>query len=155
MQRWQLKKKYLFVDALRHKKPENDTYDIDLRKPQDIPYAHVMDKRNQPDDDSDSPSPYVALNSGAGFIARFIVQGVDTDDLLPQILVSEYGISLQQAKGEVNAVLNMLAGCLRPRKYQRVYEPPALIKQDVHATGKYLLDFKVNFFGIGFIKGPL
>jgi hypothetical protein len=155
MQRWQLKKKYLFVDALKHKKPQTDDYTTELRKPQDIPYAHVLDKSNSPDDNGPAPSPYVAINSGAGFIARFIVQGVDTDELLPQILVSEYGIPLQQAKDEVNAVLTMLKDCLRGRKHQRDHEPPALIKKDVHPTGKYDLDYKVNFFGIGFLKGPL
>lgn len=155
MQRWQLKKKCLFVDAMKHKKPQIDDYTVENRKPQDIPYAHVLDKRNSPDDDGPAPSPYVALNSGAGFIPRFIVQGVDTDDLLPQILVSEYGMPLQQAKDEVNTVLNMLADCLRPRKYQRDHEPPAIVKKDIHPSGEYLLDFKVNFFGIGFIKGPL
>jgi hypothetical protein len=153
MQRWQLKKKYLFVDALIPRKPQNDDYSIDQRKPQDIPYAHVLDKSNSPN--GPAPSPYVALNSGAGFIARFIVQGVDTDDLLPQILVSEYNIPLQQAKNEVNAVLNLLAGCLRKRQHQRDYEPPALITKDIHPTGQYDLDFKVNFFGIGVLKGPL
>ena len=154
MTRWQLKKKYLFVDALAPKKPGNDDYD-GSRKPESIPHAHVMDKRTTPDDDSAAPSPYLALNPGAGFIARFIVQGVDTDDILPQILVSEYGIPLPQAKKEVKDVLTLLTDCLRPRAHKRQHQAPAVAKQGVHDTGQYQLDFKVNWFGTGVLKGPL
>ena len=135
MNRWQLKKKYLFVDALVFKKPENDDYSSAKREPDSIPHAHVMDKTKSPDDNSPNPSPYLALNPGAGFIARFIIQGVDTDDLLPQILVSEYGITLQQAKQEVQGVLGMLNAYLRPRVYKRPHENPSIEKQDIHRHG--------------------
>jgi hypothetical protein len=155
MKRWQLKKKYLFVDAQVFQKPGNDDYTTATRVPASIPYAHVMDKMASPDNNGPAPSPYLALNPGAGFIARFIIQGVDTDDLLPQILVSEYGLTLQQAKDEVGKVLGMLNAYLRPRVYNRPHQDPAVEKQDVHATGQYDLDFRVNWFGAGVIKGPL
>ena len=156
MKRWQLKKKYLFVEALRYKKPGDDDYHIDRREPNEIPYAHVMDKSSTPPNDGPAPSPYLALNSGAGFITRFIVQGVDTDDILPQILVSEYGIPLAQARIEVQSVLTMLEKYLRARHYQRDYQLPAVVREGVHPTGQYGLDFSVNWFGTGgLLKGPL
>jgi hypothetical protein len=39
--------------------------------------------------------------------------------------------------------------------YKRPHENPGIEKQDIHDTGQYPLDFKVNWFGIGVIKGPL
>jgi hypothetical protein len=155
--RWQLKKKYVFVDALLYQKPEDDQYG-GKKKPDSIPYAHVMDKTKSPSDNSPSPTPYLALNPGAGFIGRFIIQGVDTDELLPQILISEYEhehITLPQAKADVNAVLELMKPYLRPRSHQRKHEAPAKVKDDIDPTGQYPLDFKVNWLGTGFIKGPL
>ncbi len=130
MPRYELIEKCLFVDAYYL-----DNLDINkpLRNPPAIspmpgdpagaataqvtpasssPKAHVMDKRS-------SPAKYLALNDVAGFIARFIVQGVDTDLYLPQIIVSEYGISPDQAKNDIKNVLDWLLPYLKSRTKQQ------------------------------------
>jgi hypothetical protein len=148
MARYQLKPFCVFVDA----------YDIDnvfdrpnpdRSKPNtDIPFAHVMNKTTM-------PASYVTLNDGAAFIARFITMGVGTD-LIPQILISEYGMQLPQAKDEVAAVLNLLyPKYLLNRTYARTHVNPASLGEDKHPTGDYQLDFKVNILGGGVLKGPL
>jgi hypothetical protein len=106
MPRFQLKPKCLFVDALVHKKPVDGDYHL--------PFPHIMDGRS-------SPAKYLALNDTAGFVAHFIVQGVDTDKLLPQIVQSEYGISLANAAKEVENVKTTLMDYLDPRSYQSAY----------------------------------
>ncbi len=156
MARYQLKKRCLFVDAIKHKKPEDEDYDIDKREPQEIPYAHVMHVKD--DSGSETSATYLPLNNMAGFITRFIVQGVDTDDLLPKIIQSEYGISQDQATKDVTAIEKMLkgGGFIIERKHKRNREDPLQHPgTGGNHPGKYSLDFKVNFFGAGFLKGPL
>lgn len=109
MPRFQLKPKCLFVDALVHKKPEAGDYHP--------PFPHIMDGRT-------SPPEYSGLNDTAGLIAHFIVEGVDTDTLLPQIVQSEYGITLEEAKQEVEKVKNDLMPYLEPRSYRRPHHEP-------------------------------
>ncbi len=75
-------------------------------------------------DGRDSPAKQLALNDTAGFIAHFMVQGVDTDKLLPQIMQSEYGIPLEEAAQEVEKVKNTLMPYLEPRSYQRPHHKP-------------------------------
>ncbi len=147
MPRFQMKPKCLFVDALTHKKPEDGDYDTAVRKPDDLPFPLVMDQRV-------SPAKYLALNDTGGLIARFIVQGVDTDKLLPQIIQSEYGISLTEATKEVESVKSTLMPYLQPRTHQRAHQQPQVHKTGDH-PGKFPLDFSVNFMGAAVLKGPL
>lgn len=147
MPRFQMKPKCLFVDALTHKKPEEGDYNIDVRKPDDLSFPLVMDHRS-------SPAKYLALNDTAGFVARFIMQGVDTDKLLPQIIQSEYGISLTDATQEVENVKTILMPYLDPRSHQRAHQKPQVHHTGDH-PGKFPLDFSVNFLGPVFIKGPI
>ena len=110
MPRYQLKDKCLFVDA--------QDLAAGTRYPEVIPFAHILDKS--------TTATYLKLNDTAGFIARFIVIGVDTD-LIPQIILSEYGGTLPRlfecqyakvvsgAKNAVKAVVEMLKPYLTTR----------------------------------------
>jgi hypothetical protein len=109
MPRFQLKPKCLFVDDLVHKKPEDGDYHP--------PFPHIMDLRT-------SPPEYSGLNHTAGLIAHFIVEGVDTDTLLPQIVQSEYGITLEEAAQEVEKVKTLLMSYLEPRSFKRPHHEP-------------------------------
>lgn len=165
MPRYQLKKRCLFVDAFKPKNPENNDHDVDQRKPDGphpIPYAHVMHVK----DDSGNPNSaeYLTLNDAAGFITRFIVQRVDTDNLLPEIIASEYGISPGQAKTEIQKVIGMLEPkyitniTANPQQaYKRKHGAPGPGSPDTGGNhpGKYDLDYRVNFLGVCFFKGPL
>jgi hypothetical protein len=148
MPRYRLKDKCLFVDADVYdeaaKKPKKD------KKPGDIPHAHILDKR-----DETKPVPFLALNDEAGFIARFIVMGVETD-LIPDILKSEYppGAVADPVK-DVKDVLAMINPYLELRSPTEPYTGPQKLAEGKHQTGKYALDFGVNWFGTGWIKGPL
>jgi len=139
MPRYKLKDKCLFVDAKNRETNE--------RKPDVIPFAHVMDKTN-------SPANYLKLNDTAGFIARFIVFGVDTD-IIPQILRSEFGGDVEHHQAEVSAVVEMLKNYLvklRPILRKKRYIGPKSLGED-RLEGGYPLDFKVNWFATGWIKG--
>jgi hypothetical protein len=138
MPRYQLKDRCLFVDAKHHEK--------NARHPIEIPFAHVMDKRTK-------DVTYLKLNDAAGFIARFIVQGVDTA-LISQILRSEYGTKVKDPDAEVKAVVELLDPYLMPREYHRPYQAPKDHGVAKH-SGKYSLNFRVNWFPIGGYKVPL
>jgi len=146
MAKYQLKPKCLFLDAKVYDDNgipiENAKIDNDLDGP------HVMDT-------STSPATYLLLNDAAAFIARFIVLGVDTD-FIPQLLVSEYAPTVvEKPKDQVAAVVAMLKPkYLMDRYYPRKYDTPKKGKDGNH-QGKYPLDFKVNFFGVGAVKGPI
>jgi hypothetical protein len=147
MARYQLKNKCLFVDAKVY--DDNSGLPTKNAKIDDVILAnpHVMDT-------STSPATYLPLNDAAAFIARFIVLGVDTD-LIPQILTSEYGSAVKNPGKEVADVLAMLfPKYMVNRTYARAYDAPKKGNEGTH-PGKYLLDFKVNFFGVGAVKGPL
>jgi hypothetical protein len=148
MPRFQLKDKCLFVDA--------SAYDESNHKPGHkikcdvIDSAHILDQRVD-------PPAYLMLNSGAAFITRFIVLGVDTINVIPQILQSEYSGSGAIYAKEVSDVVQMLSDYIETRTYQRPHETPANLGAGRQAPGKrgYPLDFKVNWFGGGVFKGPL
>jgi len=94
------------------------------------------------------------LNDTAGFITRFIVFGVDTD-LIPQILSSEFGGDVVDHQAEVSKVVEMLKGYLLklpPTLEKKTYEEPKSLGVD-GLTGGYDLDFRVNWFPTGWIKG--
>jgi hypothetical protein len=150
MPRYKLKDKCLFVDA--------QDLAAGIRYPEVIPFAHILDKNT---------ATYLKLNDTAGFIARFIVIGVDTD-LIPQIILSEYGGTLPRlfegqygkvvagAKNAVKAVVEMLKPYLTartPRDSNRHYEPPKNLGVESHEGG-YTLDFSVNFVGTTCCKIP-
>jgi hypothetical protein len=140
MARYKMKDKCLFVDAFDLK--ENK------RKPDVIPFAHVLDQTNSP------ANKYLRLNDTAGFITRFIVLGVDTD-LIPQILSSEFGGAASEHQAEVDTVVAMLQGYLQklpPISQKKTYEGPKSLGVDSHTDG-YDLDFRVNWFPTGWIKG--
>jgi hypothetical protein len=146
MPRYQLKDKCLFVDAMVY--DEKNRKPTLKKKPDDISLAHVMDKSKEPND-----ADYLALNDAAAFIARFIVMGVDTKDI-PEILKSEYGSKVTDPAAEVKAVVALLKDYLEPRTFARPYEAPKKEGGGKH-SGKYDLDFRVNWFGTGGFKGPL
>jgi len=148
MARYQLKPHCVFVDAFDLDQVTDPIVPHREKPNTDIPFAHVMDK-------STMPAPYVTLNDGAAFITRFIILGVDTG-MIPQILISEYGMQLPQAKDEVAAVLKLLyPQYLVDRTYTRTYVKPGKLVEGKHPTGNYPLDFKVNFLGGGVLKTPI
>jgi hypothetical protein len=138
--RYQLKSKCLFVDAV-----DRDS-NSPGRKPDDIKHAHVMDTNKKSEN-------CLKLNDMAGFIARFVVQGVDVD-VIPQILLSEYDYTQATTtpKDDVDKVVSMLyPDFVKKRAHKREYETPEPRGKMSH-HGKYDLDFKVNWFGTGCCK---
>jgi hypothetical protein len=153
MPRYKLKAKCLFVDAKDLDDPKTPK-----RHPIEIPFAHILDK---------SEGSCLKLNDTAGFIARFIVLGVDTD-LIPQIIYSEYGGTKpqptekqnSQSQTEIKNAVDFVVGKLMPYLETRTladcprpYESANDYGVDKHA-GKYKLDFSVNFVGTGIVKIP-
>ncbi len=152
--RYQLIDKCLFVDAM--------DYDTRVRHPKELPFAHVLDQRKW-------PNTYLQLSDSAGYIARFIAMGVDTD-LIPLILRSEYRPNMGKQvdsidfAAEVQAVVNMLQPYLKEREHAREYYSSHPSKQFneaqyVDQAGNpikgYALDFSVNGFPIGCCKIPV
>jgi hypothetical protein len=140
MARYKMKDRFLFVDAYDFKDNK--------RKPDAIPFAHVLDQTNSP------ANKYLKLNDTAGFITRFIVFGVDTD-LIPQILSSEFGGAAAEHQAEVDTVVAMLQDYLQklpPVTQKKSYAGPESLGVD-KLTGGYDLDFRVNWFPTGWIKG--
>jgi hypothetical protein len=148
MPRYQLANKCLFLDAKE--------LGSNNRVPKELPFPHILDQRT-------TPTTYLKLSDGASFIARFIVQGVDTK-LIPEIVSSEYGSQVKDPATDVQDVLNMLMPYLDKRGPQGPYEAPqppdknhpedpykALKGEHVDSKGKplvgYMLDFSVNWFG--------
>jgi hypothetical protein len=159
MPRYQLNTRCLFVDAFRSKDPENDDHDPAEKKPVDLPCAHVMHVKN--DHGNHDSAEYVSLNDTAAFITRFIVLRVDTDTVLPKIVESEYGLAPADAAAEVGKVVDMLKPKyiheIPKKTYHRKHEPPGpdpSFPGGKH-KGKYDLDFRTNFLGVSFMKGPL
>jgi hypothetical protein len=134
--RYEMENKCAFVDAA-------EEHDHKKKKPKDIQSAHVMDQRP-------GTAKVLKLNDTAGFIARFIVQGVDID-VIPQILTSEYGSTITNPKGEVDKVLAMLKPYVKKRSGTNQYSA-AQAGTASDYTGTYELDFKINWFAIGWIK---
>jgi hypothetical protein len=169
MARWKLKEGCLFVDAFHLEKSQGK--EIKYRADQIIKYPHIMDKREtgKEEDDNDDNTvsyPCTLFNDLDGFIAGFIVMGVDTD-LIPQIVASEYEMDELAADKEVKATLQVM----RHYDYLVEQEPPskrhleamALKKEEAMAegkefdqafeedrryfSGKYDLNFNVNPVG--------
>jgi len=137
--RYQLKEKCLFVDAVTR------DGDDPGRKPKDIKHAHVMDTNKKSNN-------CLKLNDMAGFIARFIVQGVDVD-VIPQILLSQFDYTKAGTtpKADVDKVVLLLGDFVETRTDTGEYETPKANGKMSH-NGKYDLDFKVNWFGTGCCK---
>jgi hypothetical protein len=143
MARYQLKAGCIFVDA-QHEQGN--------RKPDDYPFPHVFNQNTH---------DYVAFNDTAGFIARFITLGVDTE-VIPQILSSEYGAMVANPRAAVDTVYNLMKDYLKPRQHQLAgkyadpgnYQPPPPIHLGPKHTGKLTLDFSTNPIGISYIKVP-
>jgi len=141
MARYKLKADCIFVDA-------NDPKDKKNKKPDENPYPHVFNQITK---------TYVALNDAAGFIARFIVLGVDTN-AIPQILVSEYGSSaVANPQGAVDKVYAMMKDYLENRPAGSYgdpgyYQPPVQLPPKHSGTLK--LNFSTNPVGIVNLKTP-
>jgi hypothetical protein len=136
--RYEMKPQCLFVDAA-------EEHDHSKKKPDTIKAAHIMEKT------SGGKWKVLKLNDAAGFIARFIVQGVDID-LIPLILRSEYGSSIQNPAAEVQKVLDILDPYLKKRTGVRAFGNPESFPPPVDFTEPYDLNFKPNWFAIGWIK---
>lgn len=156
MPRYELKKNCMFVDAYDLDKASANPHGPRDRYPKDINYAHVIDKTHGPTKlcSSSHPKvcPYTMLNDMAAFIGRFIVMGVETDFILPQIVSSEYGITPDEAKEEIGIVLRLMEEYTQPRKQVQTFVPAASPGTGKH-EGCYELNFKVNPMGIGIFKG--
>ncbi len=141
---WQLKPNIVFVDA----------HDMDQahkpRKPDDHAFPHLVINVNQPP----PKRKVIKLGEGAGFIMRFIVMGMDCANVIPQILVSEFNLSLEQARGEVSQVESAVAAYLTPRAFTRPHDTDFTATPISGKPGHYNLDFGVHSYGGGFIKGP-
>jgi hypothetical protein len=151
MPAYELNDKCLFVDAFvydeQNKKPKKKTKPHKPPTTGTIELAHVMDK-------NPTPAKYLMLNDGAAFIARFIVMGVDTKDIL-EILKSEYGSNVANLDADVNAVVALLfPKYIKLRTSARSYEAPKDEGEGDH-SGTYSLDFRINWFVTGGFKGPL
>ena len=154
MQRWKLQKGCLFVDAYDL---DNSSLEKFIRYPTAIPYAHVLDKRKKTTKDSQNCN-YTIFSDLAGFIGRFIVMGVDTDFILPQIVASEFGLDAEKAANEVKITLNVMKKYLEPLTYPRpgldnTIDGRHRVQNGVLPECGYELDFKVNPMGIGIFKG--
>lgn len=151
MSRYKLKDKCVFVDAKNFDDPK-----APKRYPIEIPHAHILDK---------SSASHLKLNDTAGFITRFVVLGVDTD-LIPQIILSEYSGTLPKlfegnkdkveaaVKTAVKSVVSMLKPYLERRTLadcKQLYETPKDLGIGKH-SGKYALDFSINFVGTSVVK---
>lgn len=157
MARYELQPDCLFVDAY-------NLEFLDLSKleraPAEISTAHILDKRRK------DAVKYLELDDVSGFITRFIVQGVETEGLLPQIIASEYSLPVAEAAREVQAVLQKLQDFLKPRETVRPYIAPGSttrfkltsesgVEQLKLHSGVYDLDFRVNWMFLGGFKLPL
>jgi hypothetical protein len=138
MSSYQLKVDCVFVEA-------HDHDDRNIKKPDKYKFPQVFNQKT---------GDFVPFDDTGGFIARFIVQGVDPVDI-PKILVSEYGSSeANNFATDVNNVLAELKPFIKdrqPRKYDKhVKKTPG--------TGHdptFDLDFKVNPIGIVVLKLPI
>jgi len=137
MARWNLKQNCCFVEAYKDK---NNTKLEQLLK------ARLLHKKGDKD--------YTCLefSDDAAFVARFIVQGVDTD-LVQQILLSEYqGLAPQDAQVYVTYVYNQLQPYLVPAS-RKPLQPPFDVSENPALPTSFELDFKVNWIGNIVFKG--
>jgi hypothetical protein len=136
MPRYQCKPNCCFVESW-HK--ESGT-----KRPDDYPFPHVFNQ---------GTGDYVEFDKAGAFIARFIIQGLDTD-FIPQILVSEYGSGVKNPQGEVAQVLaDMLPFLDILPGPPRSYKAPAKGKSNKGHKGTFELNFKPNLIGNIIIKG--
>jgi hypothetical protein len=142
--RWRLKKNYVFVE----------NYDLDNLNPihpihnHPIGSAFIMRREAR-------PHKYIQMDQVAAFIMRFVIMGVDTMNLLPEIVKSEYGLpSLQDAKTRINNVLTKMQKYLDPWKKVRDLLPESYSEEKDWNDDNYTLDNSMHSIGPGFIKGP-
>ncbi len=156
MPRYELQPNCLFVDAFNLEKLDLGNLE---RAPEITPAPHILDKRRL-------PVVCLELDDVAGFITRFIVQGVETECLLPQIIASEYSLTVAKAVQEVQSVLALIGNFLRPRQTVRPYQSStripevnlenlAIDEQYKPHPGVYELNFRVNLLVLGGFKLPL
>ena len=109
-------------------------------KPDNYKFPHIFNRKT---------GDYVKFNKGAGFIARFIAQGLDID-IIPAILRSEYGNAVRDPAGDVDKVFKAMQPYLIPAPPNQ-YQAPTGTSGAGH-TG-FLLDFKTNLIGNIIFKG--
>jgi hypothetical protein len=138
--RYEMKHKCAFVDAQEARETEHQK---GPKKPDGVNAAHVYFHEG-------NDKKVLKLNDTAGFIARFIVQGVEIDQI-PEILKSEYGSSIGNAAQEVDTVLGILNPYVQKRTGTKPFSSPQ--SQGIaEAPATYDLDFKLNWFAVGWIK---
>lgn len=138
--RWQLSEGYVFVDAF---KIENQDGENPNRDSMDLPFAHIMNCTTY---------DYTKFNDYAAFILRFIIMGLDTVEIIPKIIASEFP-NTQDPQRDVDDVVNMASIYLVKRKKKRKKHALNALGGG-NKTGGYNLDFGVHSIGPGFIKGP-
>jgi len=139
MSPFQLKKDCVFVEA-------HDHDDRNIKKPDKYKFPQVFNQKT---------GDYVPFDDTGGFIARFIVQGVDPVDI-PKILLSEFGPPSQanDFPADVATVLAELMPFMEDRK-TRNYDKHVKKDPGTGHDGRFKLDFTVNPIGIIFLKLPI
>jgi len=144
--RCRLKKNYVFVENF-----ELDDYDPNNPKQyHPIGSAFIMNRE-------DPPHKYIKMDQVAAFIMRFVIMGVDTVNLLPEIVKSEYGLeTLEEAGKRIESVKDKMRKYLDPwtklRDWGRV--PESYSDEQVWDDKNYPLDNSMHSIGPGFLKGP-
>jgi len=134
----QLKDGCVFVEA-------HDHDDRNKKKPDKYNFPHVFNK---------TTGAYVPFDDTGGFIARFIVQGVDPGDI-PNILLSEFGPSQQNNfAADVATVLAELTPFIEARQ-TRGYNKHVKKNPQTGHQGTFELCFHVNPIGIIVLKLPI
>ena len=141
MSSWRLKDGCVFVEA-------HDHDDLTKKKPDKYNFPHVFNKTN---------GDYLPFDDTGGFIARFIVQGVDPADI-PKILKSEFGPPNPQDEytKAVDEVLDELAPLfIEARQPSRRYVKHVKKNKLTGHDGTFELCFHVNPIGIVVLKLPI
>jgi hypothetical protein len=138
--RWQLKEGFVFVDAFTIESQDGENPD---RHPKDLPHAHIMNCTSY---------DYTMFNDYAAFILRFIIMGLDTETIIPQIIASEFP-KTPDPKKDVADVVAMASSYLVVRNKKRKKHPLNSLGGG-KKPGGYDLNFSVHSIGPGFLKGP-
>ena len=138
MSSWKLKDGCVFVEA-------HDHDDRNIKKPDKYKFPQVFNQKT---------GDYVPFDDTGGFIARFIVQGVDPVDI-PKILKSEFGDPhpSDEYTNAVADVLSELDPFIEARQTRR-YDRHVRRNPESGHGGKFELCFMVNPIGIVVLKLP-
>jgi hypothetical protein len=141
--RWQLKKKYVFVE----------NYDLDNLDPDSPQHRHPVGSAFIMLRDV-KPHHFIKMDNIAAFIMRFVIMGVDTQLYLPDIVASEYNdMTRAAADTRIKSVVVQMAKYLDPCNRKRNIIPEKYEEGD-YPVDEYPLDNSMRSIGPGFIKGP-